>query len=154
MSWGSPGLITVCFPSPLHSLKGLGLGRDHNRSSPHAGQIPRAQFRGRAGLGVGGKRRGGCRTRFRGLRDCLIVARWRLSEGGSFAVVLESCHCRNTSSLASVCHVVYHGLGGGGAWARAARARWGQGIGLHQFGFGSLCILPEMISKSPLNRSY
>ena len=90
------------------------MGRDHNRSGPHAGKVPRAQFWGRAGLGVGGRCGGGCRTGFRGLGDCLIVARWRLSEGG-LAVLLEGRHSRDTSSLASVCHVVYHGLGGGGA---------------------------------------
>lgn len=56
------------------------MGRDHNRGGPHTGQVPWAQFRGRAGLGVGvevGGRHGGeCRTGFRGLGDNLIVARW------------------------------------------------------------------------------
>lgn len=149
MSWGC--LVEVLAPS-LHSLEGLGLGRNHNRGGTHPGQVPRAQFWGRAGLGVGvrGRRGGGwctgC-TWFKGLGGTLGVARWWLREGGCLAIFLKGCHSRNTGSLAPGCHVVHHGLSGGGAWARAAGARWGKGVGLHQFGFGSFCILPEISTK-------
>lgn len=153
--FGCLGLVLCVITSLLHSLEGLGLGRDHNRSGPHAGQVPRTQFRGRAGLGFGRRHGGGCRTAFRSLGNCPIVARWRLRKGG-LAVFLEGRYGRNTGSLASGPHVVHHGLGRGGARARAARAGRGEGVGLYEFGFGSLRILPEMscmISKSVLNGS-
>lgn len=138
MSWGGLGLVLCMFSSLLHSLEGLSLGRDHNRSGPHAGQVPRTQFRGRAVLGVGGSHGGLWRTTFRSLGNSLNVA---------LAVFFEGHHSWNTGLLASGPHVVHHGLGGGGAWAGAARARGGEGVGLHQFGFGSLCILPEMKTR-------
>lgn len=90
------------------------MGGDHNRSGPHAGQVSRTQFRGRAGLAVGGRRGGWCRAGFRSLGNCLIVSRWRLREGG-LAVFLEGRHGGNAGSLAPEPHVVHHGLGGGGA---------------------------------------
>lgn len=43
-----------------HSLEGLALGRDHDRSGPHAAQVCRTQFRGGAGLAVGGRNGGWC----------------------------------------------------------------------------------------------
>lgn len=99
----------------LHSLEGLHLGRDHNRSGLQAAQVPRTKLRWRAGLGIGGRCGGGCRMWSRSLGNCLIVARWRLREGRDLAVFLERCHSRNTGSLALEPHVVHHGLGGGGA---------------------------------------
>lgn len=131
----------------LYSLEGLGLGRDHNRSGPHATKVPRAQFRGWAGLGVGGRRRGGCRTGFRSLRNCLIVARWRPRIRGGLAALFQGHYSGNAAMLGPRPHVVHHGLGGGGARARAARAGGGYGVWLHQFGFGSLCILSKMSTR-------
>lgn len=144
MSWGCLGPVFCVILYILHSLESFGLRRDHNWSCPHAGQVPRTQFRGRAGFGVGGRRGGWCRTGFRSLGSCLNVARWRPRQGGGLAVYFVGSHSWNTGSLAPKPHVMHHGLGGRGAWARAAGAGWGEGVGLHQLGFGSLCILPEM----------
>lgn len=125
----------------LHSLESLGLGWDHDRCGPHAGQVPRTQFRGGAGLRVGGRGGGGGAAGLGGLGNSLIVGGWRLRKG-SLAVFLEGCHSRDAGSRAPGPHVVDHGLGGGGSGARAAGARRGEGVGLHEFGFGSLSVLP------------
>ena len=147
MSWGSSSLYlcvnTVLCLQLQNSLGGLGLGRDTNSFGPHVGQLPCVQFRGIVGVGVWGWNRDRC-TGFRSLVNCQIVARWRVREGGGLAVFLKGRHSRNTTMLASGPHVPYHRLGRGGVWARAASAGWWQRVGLHQFGFGSLCILPEM----------
>lgn len=132
-------IILRAFQSLLYSLKGLCLGRDHNRSGPHAGQVPRTQFRWRAGLGVSCRRGGLGGALFGSLGNRLNVA---------LAVVFKSGHSWNADGLTPGPHVVHHGLCGGGSWAWAARPRWGKGIGLHQFGFGGLCILSEMSTIS------
>lgn len=90
----------------LYSLKGLCLGRDHNRSGPHAGQVPGTQFGWRAGLGVGRRRGGGGGASFGSLGNRLNVA---------LTVVFKSCHSWNADGLTPGPHVVHHGLCGGGS---------------------------------------
>lgn len=92
--------------SPLYRLKGFCLGRDHNRSGPHAGQVARAQSGRRAGLGVGCRRGGWCGAPLGSLGNGLNVA---------LAVVFKSGHSWNAGGLTSGPHVVHHGLRGGGS---------------------------------------
>lgn len=136
MGWGAVGLglgagsSHVCLPV-LHSLKGLGLGRDHEGGRCGPRQVPGVVFGSNRGLcAFGGHHRG---VGWRGLR-----------EAGGLSVFLERCHGRRAGAGPALSAVVHHGLGGGGTGARAARARRRQGVGLHQLGFGGLCVLPEV----------
>lgn len=102
-------VIVLCaLKSLLYSLKGLCLGRDHDRSGPRAGQIPGTQFGWGAGLGVSCSRCSGGRggASFGGLGNRLNVA---------LAVVFQSCHSWNADGLTPGPHVVHHGLCGGGS---------------------------------------
>lgn len=130
------------FLSLLHSLESFGLGRGYSGISLHAHQVSRAHLQGRSRLGVGGWSGGKGRGWSQSLGTSLTAARFRRS--GNMAASLGRCCSRRTGSLATGCHGDYHRLGGGGTWTRAARMGRGHGIRLHQFGFRSLCILPEM----------
>lgn len=129
LSWSY--VITAFCPYLLHCLKGLGLSRDPNRSAPPPGQVPWAQFMGRAGLRISCRSRGVCGTGFGSLRNCRIEALWRWGESGGLAVFLEGCHSRDMAIMTSQTHDLHHGLCGGGAGAGAARSWWGQGVGFH-----------------------
>lgn len=98
--------MSSVFKSLLYSLKGLCLGRDHNRSGSHAGQVSGTQFGWRAGLRVGCRRGGGGGASFGSLGNRLNVA---------LAVVFKSCHSWNADRLTPGPHVVHHGLCGGGS---------------------------------------
>lgn len=94
------------FKSLLYSLEGLCLGRDHDRSGPHAGQVPGTQFGWRACLGVSCRRGGRGGASLGSLGNCLNVA---------LTVVFKSCHSWNADGLTPGPHVVHHGLCGGGS---------------------------------------
>lgn len=93
--------------SVLHSLKGLGLGRDHEGWGCGPRHIPGVEFRGGRGLGgLGGHH---CSVGWRGL-----------GKAGRLSIFLESRYSRWAGAVTTLGAVVHHGLGGGGTGARAA----------------------------------
>lgn len=92
------------FLSVLHSLKGLGLGRDHEGRGCEPRHVPGIEFG--SGRGLGGLGRHHCSVGWRGLGEA-----WRLS------VFLERCHSRWAGAVTPLGAVVHHGLGGGGTGA-------------------------------------
>lgn len=93
-----------CWLSVLHSLKGLGLGGDHEGGGCRPGHVPGVEFG--SGRGLGGLGGHHCSVGRRGLGEA-----WRLS------VFLESCHSRWTRAVPTLGTVVDHGLGGRGTGA-------------------------------------
>lgn len=124
------GSSRVCLPV-LHSLKGLGLGGDHEGGRCGPRHVPGGVFGSNRGLRGFGGHHGG-------------VGRRRLREAGGLSVLLEGCYGRRAGAGPALGAVVHHGLGGGGTRARAARTGRRQGVGLHQLGFGGLRVLPEV----------
>lgn len=96
--------------SVLHSLKGLGLGRDHEGGRCGPRHVPGVEFGSSGGL--------------RGFRGHHGGVGWRgLREAGRLSVFLESCYGWRAGPGTTLSTVVHHGLGGGGPGARAARTR-------------------------------
>lgn len=95
--------------SVLHSLKGLGLGRDHEGRRCGPRHVPGVEFGRGGGLGgLGGHHRG--------------VGRGVLRETRRLSVLLERCYGGLAGAGPALGAVVDHGLGGGGAGAGAAGA--------------------------------
>lgn len=105
LGWESHMAAGSTWPSVLHSLKGLGLGRDHKGR----GCGPDVEFG--SGREVGGLGRHHCAVGWRGLREAR-----RLS------IFLEGCYGWWTRAVTTLGTAVDHRLGGGGTGARAARA--------------------------------
>lgn len=101
--------VGVARLSVLHSLKGLGLGRDHEGRRCGPRHVPGGEF-GRAGGfgGLGGHHRG--------------VGWGGLGEARRLSVLLERRHGGLAGAGPALGAVVDHGLGGGGARAGAAGA--------------------------------
>lgn len=96
--------------SALHSLKGLGLGRDHEGRGCGSRHVPGVELGRDGGFGgLGGHHRG--------------VGRRRLGEARRLSVLLQRRHGGLAWAGPALSAVVHHGLGGGGAGAGAAGAR-------------------------------
>lgn len=95
--------------SVLHSLKGLGLGGNHEGWGCGPRHVPRVEFGSDRGL--------------RGLRGHHCSVGWRgLGEAWRLSVFLESCYSRRAGAVTALGTVVHHRLSGGGSGARAAGA--------------------------------
>lgn len=84
------GLLSV-----LHSLKGLGLSRDHKSWGCWTRHVPGVEFGSGGGL--------------RGLRSCHGgVGWWGLRKTRRLSIFLESCYGRWTWAVATLSAVMHH----------------------------------------------